>query len=207
MIAVTMKTTTKRLIIHEAESTHKYHHKYPLEIHSTRKKNWNKRLTKHLGNLKKTLVKLQVISRWPCAHAPNKQGGKPASQDTSSYTSWRKWRYAFQCNLSLNCFEVHDFSIISMLFFADCVTIHYINQTMYWNPILKWLTLFVTMRNWLKIKIHSLTAILFPTFVGESEFNTGIPFFLHWCINDPTNGVKQSCCDNSDVDMQHFNKC
>ena len=67
MIAVTMKTTTKRLIIHEAESTHKYHHKYPLEIHSTRKKNWNKRLTKHLGNLKKTLVKLQVISRWPRA--------------------------------------------------------------------------------------------------------------------------------------------
>ena len=67
MIAVTMKTTTKRLIIHEAESTHKYRHKYPLEIHSTRKKNWNKRLTKHLGNLKKTLVKLQVISRWPRA--------------------------------------------------------------------------------------------------------------------------------------------
>ena len=67
MISVTIKTTTKRLIIHEAESTHKYHHKYPLEIHSTRKKNWNKRLRKHLGNLKKTLVKLQVISRWPRA--------------------------------------------------------------------------------------------------------------------------------------------
>ena len=88
----------------------------------------------------------------------------------SRLTSWRKWRYAFQGNLLLNCFEVHDFSVISMLFFADCVTIHYINQTMYWNPILKWLTLFVTVRNWLKIKIHSLTAILFPTFVGESEF-------------------------------------
>ena len=67
MIAVAMKTTRKRLIIHEAESTHKYHHKYPLEIRSTRRKNWNKRLTKHLGNLKKTLVKLQVISRWPRA--------------------------------------------------------------------------------------------------------------------------------------------
>ena len=39
MISVTIKTTTKRLIIHEAESTHNYHHKYPLEIHSTRKKN------------------------------------------------------------------------------------------------------------------------------------------------------------------------
>ena len=65
MIAVAMNITTKRLIIHEAESTHKYHHKYPLEIHSTRKKNWNKRLTKHLGNLKKTLAKLQIISRWP----------------------------------------------------------------------------------------------------------------------------------------------
>ena len=68
MITVAMNTTTKRLIIHEAESTHKYHHKHPLEIRSTRKKNWNKRLTKHLGNLKKTLVKLQVklqvISRW-----------------------------------------------------------------------------------------------------------------------------------------------
>ena len=46
MIAVAMNITTKRLIIHEAESTHKYH---------------------HLGNLKKTLVKLQVISRWPRA--------------------------------------------------------------------------------------------------------------------------------------------
>ena len=67
MIAVAMQITTKRLIIHEAESTHKYHHKHPLEIRSTRKKNWNKRLTKHLGNLKKTLVKLQVISRWPRA--------------------------------------------------------------------------------------------------------------------------------------------
>ena len=67
IISVTMKTTTKRLIIHEAESTHKYHHKYPLEIHSTRKKHWSKRLTKHLENLKKTLVKLQVISRWPRA--------------------------------------------------------------------------------------------------------------------------------------------
>ena len=67
MIAVAMNITTKRLIIHEAESTHKYHHKHPLEIRSTRKKNWNKRLTKHLGNLKKTLVKLQVISRWPRA--------------------------------------------------------------------------------------------------------------------------------------------
>ena len=82
------------LIIHEAESTHKYHHKYPLEIHSTRKKNWNKRLTKHLGNLKKTLVKTSgyftVASCPPMprprAHAPNKQGGKPAGQDTSSYT-------------------------------------------------------------------------------------------------------------------------
>ena len=31
MIPVTIKTTTKRLIIHEAESTHKYHHKYPLK--------------------------------------------------------------------------------------------------------------------------------------------------------------------------------
>ena len=66
MITMAMNIT-KRLIIHEAESTHKYHHKHPLEIRSTRKKNWNKRLTKHLGNLKKTLVKLQVISRWPRA--------------------------------------------------------------------------------------------------------------------------------------------
>ena len=31
MIAVAMNITTKRLIIHEAESTHKYHHKHPLE--------------------------------------------------------------------------------------------------------------------------------------------------------------------------------
>ena len=31
MIAVAMNLTTKRLIIHEAESTHKYHHKHPLE--------------------------------------------------------------------------------------------------------------------------------------------------------------------------------
>ena len=31
MIAVAMQITTKRLIIHEAESTHKYHHKHPLE--------------------------------------------------------------------------------------------------------------------------------------------------------------------------------
>ena len=67
IIAVAMNITTKRLIVHEAESTHKNHHKHPLEIRSTRKKNWNKRLTKHLGNLKKTLVKLQVISRWPRA--------------------------------------------------------------------------------------------------------------------------------------------
>ena len=93
MITVAMNTTTKRLIIHEAESTHKYHHKHPLEIRSTRKKNWNKRLTKHLGNLKKTLVKLQVISRWPRARQCRgpvrmlliNKGGKPAGQDTSSY--------------------------------------------------------------------------------------------------------------------------
>ena len=31
MIAVAMNITTKPLIIHEAESTHKYHHKHPLE--------------------------------------------------------------------------------------------------------------------------------------------------------------------------------
>ena len=37
MIAVAMNITTKRLIIHEAESTHKHHHKYALEIHRTRK--------------------------------------------------------------------------------------------------------------------------------------------------------------------------
>ena len=67
MIAVAMNITTERLIIREAESTHNNHHKHPLEIRITRKKNWNKRLTKHLGNLKKTLVKLQVISRWPRA--------------------------------------------------------------------------------------------------------------------------------------------
>ena len=93
MIAVAMNITTKRLIIHEAESTRKYHHKHPLEIRSTRKKNWNKRLRKHLGNLKKTLVKTSdyftVASCPPMprprAHAPNKQGGKPAGQDTSSY--------------------------------------------------------------------------------------------------------------------------
>ena len=91
MISVTIKTTTKRLIIHEAESTHKYHHKYPLEIHSTRKKNWNKRLGKLEENLCETSDYFTVASCPPMprprAHAPNKQGGKPAGQDTSSYTS------------------------------------------------------------------------------------------------------------------------
>ena len=39
VMSMMIETTTKRFIIHKAESTHKYHHKYPLEIHSTRKKN------------------------------------------------------------------------------------------------------------------------------------------------------------------------
>ena len=63
MISVTIKTTTKRLIIHEAESTHKYHHKYPLESIARERKTE----TNDLGNLKKTFVKLQIISRWPRA--------------------------------------------------------------------------------------------------------------------------------------------
>ena len=70
-----------------------------LEIRSTTKKNWNKRLTKHLVNLKKTLVKTSGYftvascppTPRPRAHAPHKQGGKPADQDTSSYTGYSSW--------------------------------------------------------------------------------------------------------------------
>ena len=94
MISVTIKTTTKRLIIHEAESTHRYHLKYPLEIPSTRKK-LKQTTYKTLGKLEEnlsetsgyfTVASCPPMSR-PRAHAPNKQGGKPAGQDTSSYTS------------------------------------------------------------------------------------------------------------------------
>ena len=46
MISVSIKTTTKRLIIHEAESTHKYHHKYPLESIARERKTE----TNHLQN-------------------------------------------------------------------------------------------------------------------------------------------------------------
>ena len=93
MISLTIKTTTKRLIIHEAESTHRYHHKYPLEIHSTRRKTETNDL-QTLGKVKEnrretsgyfTVASCPPIPR-PRAHAPNKQGGKPAGQDASSYT-------------------------------------------------------------------------------------------------------------------------
>ena len=67
MIAVAMNITTERLIIHKAESTHKYHHKHPLEIRGTRKKKLKQTTYKTLGKLKKTKVKRQVISRWPRA--------------------------------------------------------------------------------------------------------------------------------------------
>ena len=92
MISETIKTTTKRLIIHEAESTHKYYHKYPLEIHSTRKK-LKQTTYKTLGKLEEnpretsgyfTVAWCPLIPS-PRAHATNKQGGKPAGQDTSSY--------------------------------------------------------------------------------------------------------------------------
>ena len=93
MIAVAMNITTKRLIIHEAESTHKYYHKYPLEIHSTRKKlkqTTYKTLGKLEENLSETSGYFTVPSCAPMprprAHARNKQGGKPAGQDTSSYS-------------------------------------------------------------------------------------------------------------------------
>ena len=55
MISVTIKTTTKRLIIHEGESTHKYHHKCPLEIHSTREKKLEQTTYKTLGQLEENL--------------------------------------------------------------------------------------------------------------------------------------------------------
>ena len=78
MIAVTIKTTTKRLIIHEAESTHKYHHKYPLK---KLKQSTYETLGKLEENLTETYFRL-----FHGAYAPNKQGVKPAGQDTSSYT-------------------------------------------------------------------------------------------------------------------------
>ena len=91
MISVTIKKT-KRLIIHDAESTHKYHYKYPLEIHSTRKKlkqTTYQTLGKLEENLRETSGFFTVASCPPMlrprAHSPNKQGGKPAGQDTSSY--------------------------------------------------------------------------------------------------------------------------
>ena len=93
MISVTIKTTTKRLIIHEAESTHKYHHKYQLEIHSTKRKTetndlqntWKLEENRRETSRYYTVASCPPILR-PRAHAPNKQGGKPAGQDTSSYT-------------------------------------------------------------------------------------------------------------------------
>ena len=90
MISVKIKITTKRLIIHEAETNHKYltnisyHQTYPLEIHSTRK-NWNRRLTKTLGKLEEnlretrgyfTVASCTSITRLR-THAPDKIRGKP----------------------------------------------------------------------------------------------------------------------------------
>ena len=92
MISVTIKTTTKRLIIHEGESTHKYHPKYPFEIHSTRERKLKQTTYKTLGkleeNLRETSGNFRLFRRLfhggPCppmtrlrAHALNKQGVSP----------------------------------------------------------------------------------------------------------------------------------
>ena len=101
MIAVAMNITTKRLIIHEAESTHKYHHKHPLESFRNpqhEKEKLKQTTYKTLGKLEEnlsetsgyfTVASCPPIPR-PRAHAPNKQGGKPAGQDTSSYNQCEK---------------------------------------------------------------------------------------------------------------------
>ena len=56
-IAVATNIATKRLIIHEAKLTHKFHHKQLKQ--TTYKNTWE--------NRKRSWWKLQVISRWPRA--------------------------------------------------------------------------------------------------------------------------------------------
>ena len=104
-----MNTATKRLIIHEAESTHKYHHKHSLDIRSTRKKNKQttyKTLGKLEENLSETSGYFTVASCPPMPkpgpHAPNKQGGKPAGQDTSSYMAPQNVSLALHFNNNYN---------------------------------------------------------------------------------------------------------
>ena len=86
-----MNITTERLIIHEAEPTHKYHHKHPLEIRGTRKKKLKQTTYETLGKLEEnqnetsgyfTVASCPPMPR-PRAHALNKQKGKPAGQDTA----------------------------------------------------------------------------------------------------------------------------
>ena len=127
MISVTIKTTTKRLIIHEAEwltsILRNDHHKISVR-NPYHEKNWNKRLTNTWETWRKTIEKLEVISRWPRARQwqgpmrmlQNKQGGKPAGQDTSSYIMYN-CVYCYQFNLLIinwryvwrNLFNKHPF--------------------------------------------------------------------------------------------------